>query len=167
MSPARNRASSSTRTRSVTLGLIWIVLALAIAGTQFLGQASIDVKWKTASEYNTAGFNIYRSLSTDQGFQKINSVLIDVEGDTTVGAEYTFIDRDVVRGETYYYRLEDVELNGSTTLHEIVTGQAASYDNWILALAALCLVIGLVFIFHALRSKPTAEDLRAPEKQAG
>jgi hypothetical protein len=34
-----------------------------------------------------------------------------------VGAAYNFQDFDVAAGQTYFYALEDVDLNGAATLH--------------------------------------------------
>jgi len=68
--------------------------------------------WKTASEYNHAGFNLYReSAGADAPRVKVNDELI-------VGASpYRYVDAAVERGAAYEYYLEDVDLNGRGTLH--------------------------------------------------
>ena len=78
--------------------------------------------------------------------------------DTTVGAEYSFVDDDVVRGTTYYYRLEDVEYDSSTTQHEIVSGRSEIIDNWAIVLVLICTLIGITFLIHAIRSMPTKTE---------
>jgi len=71
------------------------------------------LNWNTASEYNHAGFNLYREAADagDEGRVKINDALI-------VGkSPYRFVDGAVEAGASYKYFLEDVDLNGKGTLH--------------------------------------------------
>jgi hypothetical protein len=66
--------------------------------------------WATTSEYNHAGFNLYREAA-DAGRVKINDALI-------VGkSPYRYVDASAERGASYEYYLEDVDLNGEGTLH--------------------------------------------------
>jgi hypothetical protein len=132
---------------------LWIGLAFVIAVTQLASTPKIEVNWKTASEFDTAGFNVYRSEHPDQGFTRINDALIHGKADTTSGAEYSYLDQEVNRGTTYYYRLEDVEFDNSTTLHEVVTGQSEHFDTWALVLIVVCIVIGTLFLIHAFRNR--------------
>ena len=48
---------------------------------------------------------------------KINNSLIPAEGSSTQGASYEFIDSEVQNRKTYYYKLEDIDLNGTSTMH--------------------------------------------------
>lgn len=78
------------------------------------GQAIVI--WETATEIDNAGFNIFRASSSDGPWAQVNSVLIAAEGDPVTGAQYTFIDTPG-RG-TFYYRLEDIDFFGLSTIHE-------------------------------------------------
>lgn len=52
------------------LGLIVVALICAGLGWQATGKASVVVEWRTASEVNAAGFQLYRSESpngTEEG----------------------------------------------------------------------------------------------------
>ena len=149
-----NRPSISARSRAFILGTIWLILAVGIAISQLTNGPTIEITWKTASEFDTAGFNIYRSEQRNQGFLRINDDLIHGADGTALGAEYIFVDRDVMRGTTYFYRLEDVEYDNSTTLHEIISGRADYVENWAILLIGICLVISISILFHAFRSKP-------------
>jgi hypothetical protein len=77
----------------------------------------IILDWKTESEVNNAGFNIYRSKSEDGEYIKINDSLIPAEGSPTEGASYEFADKEVKLWKSYYYKLEDIDLNGTSTMH--------------------------------------------------
>ncbi len=76
------------------------------------------LSWETASEWNNAGFNLYRRVSLDEGGVRLNGELIGAErpgGDE--GFHYTFLDATAAPGTVYYYTLEDVDFSGRTTAH--------------------------------------------------
>jgi hypothetical protein len=73
---------------------------------------AIEITWVTLTEINSAGFNVRRSLTKDGVYSKINVEVIPARGNELQGASYAFVDADVTRGLTYYYRLEEVDLNG-------------------------------------------------------
>jgi hypothetical protein len=83
------------------------------------GKGSVTINWRTETEINNAGFNIYRAESIDGTIVKINGdVLIPAEGSGIQGASYQFIDTAMKnRFKTYLYILEDVEFDGDTELH--------------------------------------------------
>ncbi len=76
--------------------------------------AQVKIEWTTASELNTAGFNVYRSDSPEGSAVRINQELIPASTDPLAGGMYQFIDKNAQPGRTYYYALEDVETNGVT-----------------------------------------------------
>ena len=45
---------------------------------------------------------------------------ISMQGSITQGAFYEFVDTNVQNRKTYYYKLEDMDLNGISTMHEPV-----------------------------------------------
>ncbi|NOX88983.1 MAG: S8 family serine peptidase [Calditrichaeota bacterium] len=79
------------------------------------------LSWRTESEIDNLGFNILRSNSANDDFRTIASFLSDSTlrglGTSSAGKEYRFIDKTVKAGNTYYYLLEDVSINGSKTKH--------------------------------------------------
>ncbi len=79
--------------------------------------AEVLIEWSTESEIDNAGFNIYRSESEEGDYLKITDKLIPAEGSPALGAYYKFVDEDVENRKTYYYKLEDIDLNGVSTLH--------------------------------------------------
>jgi hypothetical protein len=72
------------------------------------------ISWETALEINNAGFNIWRSDKEEGEYIKINDQLIPAKGDNS---KYNFIDNTVSSGNTYYYKLEDIDVNGVSTVH--------------------------------------------------
>ena len=70
------------------------------------------------------GFNIYRA-GADGVFVKINAEIIPAQGTSASGAAYQFVDSSVQNRQTYSYKLEDVDLNGTATQHGPVHGNPA------------------------------------------
>ncbi len=88
---------------------------LAVFSASVQGSA-IKIVWETANEDNNAGFYILRSLTPGGDFQRISLKLIPASPDRT----YSFIDKDVQVGRTYYYRLESVSLDGMIETYDTV-----------------------------------------------
>ena len=77
----------------------------------------VILQWSTETEIDNAGFNLYRSESENGENTQINTSLIPAQGSPTQGASYEFVDTNVQNRKTYYYRLEDIDLNGNSTMH--------------------------------------------------
>jgi len=78
---------------------------------------AVILTWTTESEIDNAGFNLYRAESGDGEYVKINDSLIPAKGSPTQGATYQFIDENVKNRAIYYYKLEDIDLSGKSTMH--------------------------------------------------
>lgn len=84
------------------------------------GDGEVTLMWRTESEIDTAGFNIYRGVIGSADMTKLNDTLIPAKGTATSGAEYTYVDDDVRNGIIYLYKLEDVDTAGTVTEHKPV-----------------------------------------------
>ncbi len=138
---------------AVVLSLIWPLAAMAQEPTP--AASVVIVEWTTESEVDMAGFNLYRSDSPDGPYVKVNATLIPGASDPLLGGKYAYTDTDVVAGQTYYYKLEDVELDGTTTLHgpiEVVAeaSSPSAFPNlaawWPLAVLVAVLILGGVIL---------------------
>ncbi len=81
------------------------------------GSNSVTIEWKTESEIDNAGFNVYRAAAGDADFVQINSTLIPAQGSVAESAAYTFTDEDARNRRSYQYMIEDIDLNGTATMH--------------------------------------------------
>lgn len=133
--------------------LIWPLMAAAQEPTP--AASVVVVEWTTESEVDTAGFNLYRSERLDGPYVKVNAALIPGSSDPLLGGKYVYTDTNVVAGHTYYYKLEDVELDGTTTLHgpiEVVAeaSSPSAFANitalWPLAVLIAVLALGGVIL---------------------
>jgi hypothetical protein len=84
------------------------------------GDGEVTLMWRTESEIDTAGFNIYRGVIGSAEMTKLNTTLIPAKGTATTGAEYTYVDNDARNGIIYIYKLEDVDTAGTVTEHKPV-----------------------------------------------
>lgn len=112
-----------------------------------MSTATVFVEWTTASELDTAGFNLYRSDAPDGVYTQVNRTLIPSSPDPLTGGSYSFTDYAVQPGQTYYYELEDVELDGNTSRHGPIEVKAQSGGLAEMMLAIILLGIALAGFF--------------------
>jgi len=105
----------------VLASVLWPGVVLAQQPVATAAPAAVIVEWTTESEVNLAGFNIYRSESLDGPYVKLNTTLIPASPDPISGGSYSYTDTAAEAGVTYYYKLEDVELDGKATMHGPIT----------------------------------------------
>lgn len=97
--------------------------------------SKIELRWTTTSEISTAGFNLYRATAENGPYEKITPALIPARGAPDRGADYTHTDTGLRPGTRYWYRLEDLNLDGNATTHgpksataRVLPGPAVSGD---------------------------------------
>ncbi|MEN8217394.1 MAG: Calx-beta domain-containing protein [Pseudomonadota bacterium] len=88
--------------------------------TATANETGILLEWQTATEFDNAGFHLWRA--TGEGWKsgdystviRLTEQLIPAQGNSSV---YSYRDTEVESGITYYYGLEDIDLNGQSTFH--------------------------------------------------
>ena len=97
---------------------------LPVTLTSFIPQVAesgqVVLNWTTASEIENAGFNIFRSEEKEGTFVKVNASLIQGAGTTSERNAYTWIDTTAKPNIEYYYRIEDMSVDG---ISEVLTTQ--------------------------------------------
>ena len=95
----------------------------------FSQEQGILVEWETATELDNLGFNLYRAETATGPWVQLNETLIPAANPGAVfGAVYTWNDAAVEPGATYFYRLEDVDIEGISTFHGPVQATALLVD---------------------------------------
>jgi hypothetical protein len=95
-------------------------LPVELAGfTATAGDQMVSLAWETRSELNNLGFELYRRIE-DGGFEKITAERIPGAGNSDATQRYTYVDRGLVNGTTYYYQLAAVDFAGQVTMHDLV-----------------------------------------------
>ena len=82
-----------------------------------IDENGIVLKWETATETNNFGFEVERS-SDNKTFEKIG--LIKGKGTTTEKQEYIFRDASVSSKSKFYYRLKQVDYDGTVTYSDVI-----------------------------------------------
>jgi hypothetical protein len=90
------------------------------AFTATVSNDGVTLRWRTESEVNNLGFNLYRSDAKDGKYIKVNSRLIAGAGSDATPHDYSFTDENVVLSKTYYYYIEDIDFSGKTNKSHII-----------------------------------------------
>lgn len=95
----------------------WTTLISLSAFTAKASNGRVKLEWVTEAEIDNAGFNIWRAEAAYGSYEVINEALIPAKGSSTQGVSYEFVDTTAQNRKTYYYKLEDIDLNGTSTMH--------------------------------------------------
>lgn len=87
-------------------------------------QELIALNWETTAEEDNAGFDLERRSAYETTFQPI--AWIPATDQPTDRNIYTYDDKEVQPGLTYYYRLRQVDYSGSESYSEIRSAQLSS-----------------------------------------
>lgn len=89
---------------------------------------AIQISWVTAKEVNNAGFDLERSLD-GVSFNKITWV--KGNGTTSTTQNYGFLDANVTSNTRYYYRIRQVDFDGSFNYSNVVDATLISdQEKW-------------------------------------
>jgi hypothetical protein len=97
-----------------------------ISFTAMPGAQGVTLAWETASEIDNEGFNLWRSTAKGKPYTKINKNLVVAKGDAHTGATYSYLDAQVSKGMSYYYKLENVDIYGVTAFYGPVSTETST-----------------------------------------
>ncbi len=85
------------------------------------GNKMAALHWVTESEIDNLGFNVYRSRQENDGYVQIASFGKDKNlkglGSSSVGKAYKYYDFDLENNAIYWYKIEDVSIDGQRDFH--------------------------------------------------
>lgn len=70
------------------------------------------IRWKTASEIDNFGYDVFRGPSAEGPFERVNTSPIPGHGTTDVPQQYEFTDSSIAPNTAYYYYVESISLQG-------------------------------------------------------
>jgi hypothetical protein len=86
------------------------------------GKGGVTLSWRTSSEVELAGFNLWRASGGKTSWRKVNGALVAAKrAGQARGASYRFVDRTAKNGRFYNYRLQVVDLKGKRGWYGIGT----------------------------------------------
>ncbi len=71
-----------------------------------------NLKWKTASEQENFGYDIYRSDTQEGEYSVINDEMIEGAGTTGNASSYAYKDDTIDPCKQYYYYIESISMDG-------------------------------------------------------
>jgi len=77
----------------------------------------VSLRWTTHSESNLLGYNVYKGSTSDlEQASNITNPVIPASN-TASGNDYSYIDNEIESGNTYYYWLQSIELDGTSDFY--------------------------------------------------
>jgi hypothetical protein len=96
-----------------------IILPMELVSFEGISSGNkITLEWNTASEINNKGFDLERSSSIENNFESIS--WIEGHGNSIFPNSYSYDDTNVESGMTYYYRLKQLDYNGSASYSKVI-----------------------------------------------
>lgn len=88
-------------------------LPVEIASFNAIGDyGKVILQWATESEIDNQGFYVYRSEERNGNYTKLNNQMIPGHQTTNERHEYSYEDKTVEEGKTYYYKLVSLDIDG-------------------------------------------------------
>lgn len=117
-SPCVNTATNQVSISNVSAFSNWSAgegsaptnIVLAAFKLKATTKPSVKVKWETGTELIVLGFNVYRATKLNGAYKLLTAEMIEPKSPgEIIGNKYTFTDKQVKRGKTYFYQLEVVK----------------------------------------------------------
>ena len=142
-------------TSSIGNGALPVELAF-FAGT--INGNQVELRWRSKSEVNNYGFDIlrlvYPAVGGTQDEEWVTIGFIEGHGNSNSPKEYSFSDSNIGRSDRYFYRLKQIDNDGTFEYSDVVTVE-----------------VGFPDIFYLSQNYPnpfnpeTRIDFTIPEKQ--
>lgn len=144
--------------RFPTLFLFLCSLTLLSYGGWRFFNPQVIIQWSTASEVDTLGFSIYRSENPDGPFTYlVNEEMIPAEGELVRGADYQTLDRNVIPGNTYYYQLHEIQMDGEKETFGPIT-ITAKRSGLIEMILSIILIPGILYTMNMENKRKVEEN---------
>jgi len=122
--------------REDTVSTSWVIkvpvqlnsFSASLESDMTTGGKRVTLRWSTGSELNNIGFNVIRSRSSSGRYEKINPQFISPRSD----GQYVFVDAAVEAGGRYFYKLQDIDLQGNVNEHGPVAIEVATPKAFVL-----------------------------------
>ena len=86
--------------------------------------SGIWLNWSAFAGTENMGFDVFRSIFENGEFTRMTENIIPISNNNSGINNYSFFDADVEPGETYYYKLADVSIDGEVTMFGPITATA-------------------------------------------
>jgi hypothetical protein len=96
----------------------------------FAGDRLVILQWTTQSEIDNKGFYIYRALSRNEEYLRVNEELIPGAGNSYMPIDYEYTDAGLANGTEYFYKLASVTYGNALSTYDGVVSAIPSRVRW-------------------------------------
>ena len=111
---------------SLTLTAVNLAVEL-INFSSFCAETERSIQWQTVSEINAAVFELEKSRD---GINWFLFETVPAAGNSTQLLSYSISDVDIYTNETFYYRLNQVDVNGGTKLYGPISSNCKAENDF-------------------------------------
>lgn len=86
----------------------------------------VTIAWRTESEFDCSGFQVWRSEENQDAFKQITTALVPGQGNSSSAFEYTYTDQTAKDGVIYWYQVIEIATDGSKTVFGPISVEGAS-----------------------------------------
>ena len=120
--------------------------------------SSVELRWSTASETNNAGFRVQHEPVGQDSWQEVGFVESQAKGGTTTEAQtYRYSVQQELEPGTHRFRLQQQDLDGSTSLSDVVSVEVQMRDALTLRAPAPNPTTGQATVTFAVKEATDAE----------
>jgi len=98
--------------------------------TASLNGNNIVLRWRTETEVNNYGFDIERTKDKSDW---VTIGFVEGHGNSNSPKQYNFIDTEIDRSGKYYYRLKQIDNDGTYEYYDVVTVEVSVPENFYLS----------------------------------
>jgi hypothetical protein len=116
--------NNQTLSNPVNIVNVALPIQLSSFDAKLLGNSGIILRWTTLSEKNNYGFEIQKSLDANKDYQTVPGSFVKGAGTTIQPRSYSYTVA-TTDGKSWYYRLKQMDLDGSVSYSEGVLAGAS------------------------------------------
>ncbi|MCH7965751.1 MAG: hypothetical protein IH852_17645 [Bacteroidetes bacterium] len=90
----------------------------------FLIEDKVALNWRTETEINNYGFEIERAIDINDNW--ITIAFVDGNGNSNSTKYYDYLDYDINKAGKYYYRLKQIDNDGTFEYSDVITVQVTT-----------------------------------------
>ena len=95
------------------------IVTLPVQMTNFMATSNqesgtINLTWQAENEIGNVGYHVWRSENETKDYNKITASIIHGKPDNLSTSEYSFSDKNISHGVTYWYKIETISINGNS-----------------------------------------------------
>ena len=103
---------------------------LSLFNAVLIGE-KVALNWRTEAEINNYGFEIERTININDNWTTI--AFVDGNGNSNSPKYYDYSDYDIYKAGKYYYRLKQIDNDGTFEYSDVITVQVTTPNNFYLS----------------------------------